>query len=116
MGDHGCRRTYQAQHCRCTPCRAANAAYVAHLRRQHLQGHPPLGTLVPAGEARRFVRQLEAEGIPEPAIAATLGLASPRLRLPRTGRITLRKALKIRWVVRTRLILGADGPGAPVPS
>src|SRR6267378_3966146 len=46
---HGRRTTYQA-YCRCLPCTAANAAYVAHLRHLAAHGRQPLGILVPAGD------------------------------------------------------------------
>jgi hypothetical protein len=53
-GDHGTRTCYQAG-CACTPCRAANAAYIAHLRASYRQHRIPLGHLVSASEAVRRV-------------------------------------------------------------
>lgn len=80
MLNHGTRRTYQREHCRCTLCRAAEATYRSNLRLRKAKGQPILGMLVSAVEARRRVRQMKREGYPETRIAAMAGWRDRRAR------------------------------------
>lgn len=106
---HGTRQTYQAG-CHCCPCRAANAAYIAQLRRQHATGHTPLGAHVSGVEVRRRIQQLLIERFTRAEIARRLGLKRGRLEL-HTDRVTLRNVLKVRRLYR--LAMGGEGPNQP---
>lgn len=97
--------------CRCLPCRAANADYERHRLLAHQRGRPLLGTLVPAADAARKVRQLQIEGITKAAIARALGLKHPILQL-HTGpdaKATRRLVLKIQRFWRLKM---AEGPNS----
>lgn len=99
---HGTRRTYQHDACRCSDCRAANARYIADVRRQHASGRPPLGSKMPAKEAWQKIRDLKRERFSAHLIAQLLGLKSrcPRLH---PDVITVRNYLKVRRIHRLRL-------------
>lgn len=103
---HGTRRTYQQDRCRCVDCRAANATYIAAVRRAHALGRPPLGSKMPAKEAWAKIRDLKRERYSAHLIAQLLGLKSrcPRLH-PEV--ITVRNYLKVRRLHRLKL---ADPP------
>lgn len=109
---HGRRATYQAAHCRCEPCTAANAAYIAQLRRLRIYGRQPLGICVPAGETARRVQQLLIERVTKGQIARALGYRWPRLRVhTKPGEwVTLRTALRIKRLHRLWLGDGVDHP------
>jgi hypothetical protein len=92
---HGTRSAYQTCACRCTPCRAANAAYEAARRHRHANGLPMLGSVVSAVETWRQLRLLTTEYDTEAALATRLGLKDGRLRYGRQ-RIRLRTMLKVR--------------------
>ncbi len=96
---HGTRASYQYDGCRCVDCRASEATYRRALRALHRQGTRPLGTVVSPVEARRRVRQLQAEHVTAPQIAAQLGLKHHSPRLHPDG-ITLRKLITIRLLQR----------------
>jgi hypothetical protein len=96
---HGTRGTYKAG-CRCTPCRAANAAYWSAWRAQRLTGRAPLGSLVSAVEAQRLIRQLLGERFAKTTLARALGQASHLRRLQTAELITLRTALRVRRFYR----------------
>jgi hypothetical protein len=104
---HGTRACYQAG-CRRLECRVANAEYQVRYRRTWARGRPPLGSLVRASEARRRVRQLQAEHFTKADLARRLGVR--RLRLGGDV-ITLRRALGIRRLYFQLLIAGLDGQG-----
>src|SRR4051812_26602738 len=70
---HGTRAKYQAG-CPCSPCKRAEAAYRAALRRQHLEGKKPLGTLVSAKQIHKHIKSLRVEGFSLAEIARRLGL------------------------------------------
>jgi hypothetical protein len=95
---HGQRRTYQ-DGCSCTPCRAAEAAYRADLRRRRVLGRTPLGAHISAVEAWRKIRAMKREGYRLAELAAYLGLKS---RIPRLqpDRITVRNHVKVRRLYR----------------
>lgn len=99
---HGTRRMYQRGNCRCTPCRAANAAYLSAYRLRKATGRPLLGAKVSAAPAVRMVKALAVEGFTEAEVAYNLGLPDGRLRW-HTTRITVRNLLKLRRFVRLRL-------------
>lgn len=98
---HGQRSTYQAG-CACTPCRAAEAAYRAALRRRQGRGLPPLGSLVPASDTWQRIRAFQREGLSKAALAHALGLKSRELSL-HPVRVRLRTALKVRRLYRQML-------------
>lgn len=108
---HGTRKAYQAG-CLCLLCRAAEASYRANLRAQHLHQRPPLGTLVPAAEAYRRLRQLKAEGFSRARLATELGLKTPRFRW-HPDRITVRTLLKVRRLARRYLSDVQEDPDRP---
>lgn len=109
---HGDRRTYQAgctsgpDGTPCTPCRAANAAYISQLRQRHAMGKPILGALVPALETWRLLRQLKPECLPQTygAIALLLGYGYPMLQFGRQ-RIRERTRRRVQRLCRERLAL-----------
>ena len=98
---HGTRARYKT-HCPCTPCRAAEAAYRAQLRRLRVHGRQPLGILVSAAATWRQLRALESEGISRRMIADTLGLARPRIdwACGPGARMRLRTVLRVRAIWR----------------
>lgn len=107
---HGTRTCYQAG-CKCTPCRAAEAAYRASLRTRHAKGLPILGALVSPVEARRRIRQLKGEGYPETRIASMAGWRDGRSRhvqLKDVPRIRLFTLLRIRRVAVFAMLEGVD--------
>ena len=71
---HGTYIKYVVERCRCDPCRAANSDY--ETRRQHAMRRPDEIWLpyVPAGPARRHVRQLMAAGVGLKQIAKVSGV------------------------------------------
>jgi glycine/D-amino acid oxidase-like deaminating enzyme len=98
---HGQRATYQ-HGCRCLLCRAAEATYRRQLRRLKAHGKQPLGALISAAEARRRIRQLQAEHVTKAAIARLLGHAHPILQLDRPA-VTVRTHLRLRRIARLLL-------------
>lgn len=103
--DHGTRSRYQAG-CRCTPCRAANAVYMAQLRGRKGAGLPPLGSLVSAKEAGAHVRALLVEQYRRRDILDRTGLERHILpKLNATAKCRLKTLLLLR---RTYRILIAD--------
>lgn len=70
---------------------------------------PALGTLVPAVEARRKVRQLLLERVTRAQMARAAGYQTPRLQLGRRA-VTLRTALRIRALHRRWMgVAAAEG-------
>jgi len=78
---HGRRRTYQ-RGCRCTPCRAANAAYVQAGRLGTRKPRPPL---VSAKDAKAHLKHLQAQGVGHRQAARLCGLSSRLIREVRSG-------------------------------
>lgn len=107
MREHGTRKTYQREHCRCTLCRAANAAYIADLRAKHLKGKPILGALVSPVEARRRVRQLKLEEYPIARVERMGGWSPRTLQLDRQEQVRLSTLLRIRRVASFAMLEGA---------
>lgn len=77
---HGTRARYQRHHCRCLPCRAAEAAYRSGLRRRHLLGLPILGQLVDAEPSRRMLRVIRGEYFGKQQTIRAFGYAQPYLQ------------------------------------
>jgi hypothetical protein len=107
---HGTIACYKRAGCRCTPCKAANAAYQAALRRRKLEGRPILGSHVDAKPAWRWIAALRVERYTNSRIAQLLGLKAPELQL-HTERITLKNLLKVHRLYR--LLVREDGPSLP---
>lgn len=105
---HGTRRAYQ-RGCDCLPCKAANASYMAQVRRQHAKGQTPLGAHVSAVETRQLINRMLLERFTRGQIARLLGLKRPRLEL-HTDVITFRNALKVRRLYRLRVNGDSDRP------
>lgn len=78
--NHGTRSYYQQAGCRCLPCRAAEAAYRAGLRRRHLKGLPILGELVDAEPSKRMLRVIRGEYFGKHATILAFGYAQPYLQ------------------------------------
>jgi len=95
---HGTRACYK-HGCHCLLCRAANAQYIAEYRKDRAHGRRRLCSLISAKEARKRVRQLQAEGV---LVAQQLGLKHPSVRL-QTDRVTWKKWLKIKALWRRYL-------------
>lgn len=72
---HGTRVKYVIDKCRCEPCRLANRA--AENARRHAMSRPDEVWLpyVPAGRARRHVRELMTQGVGPKSIAKLSGVA-----------------------------------------
>lgn len=105
---HGDRRGYW-NGCRCTPCRAANAAYQATYQHRRRHGFPILGALVNAVETWRQLRLLTKEYDTEAALAERLGIRSGRLRYGRRT-IRLSTARRIRQQYQRDILDGLDSP------
>jgi hypothetical protein len=101
---HGRRSKYQAG-CRCPLCGRAEAAYRAALRRQHLEGKRPLGTLVSAKQLHKHIKSLRVEGFSLAEIARRLGLPCQRLNLD-NDRTRLERFLEIRALYRKIMLEG----------
>lgn len=102
--DHGTRATYK-KGCHCLPCRAANAAYIANLRRRHQRGLPILGAYVPAHETWRQLRLLTTEYETEAMLAQRLGHKTGRLQYGRK-RVRLFTAVKVARQYRLDILAG----------
>ena len=102
---HGTRKTYQAG-CQCTPCRAAEASYRAHIRRLHATKRPPLRSLISPVRARQIIDRLRIEHLKQAQIARALGLKNRSLRL-HPDAITVAKYLRLKLFARRLL---ADDP------
>jgi hypothetical protein len=110
--DHGTRARYQLG-CRCLPCRASNACYIAQLRGRKARGLPLLGALISPVEARRRIRQLKLEGYTETRIAQMVGWRDRHLQCTAHARIRLRTLLRIRRVAAFAMLEGVDLPPLP---
>ncbi len=96
--NHGTRGRYQNTGCRCLPCRAANATYIARYRSLRSAGKRPLGATIEPDAAMRLLEHLYREGIRRKVIAHGLGLRSHALRVH--AKITIRKHLQIQRLHR----------------
>jgi len=92
---HGTRSRYTAG-CLCTPCRAANAQYVADLRHRRRIGQVIFGARRDATDAQRWLTQLHRDGFTSTRLAHELGLHGPQVKVHPT--ITVRKHLRIQRV------------------
>jgi hypothetical protein len=90
---HGTRAHYRGG-CRCTCCRAANAAYISHYRRRRAAGRPLLGSRIPAHRTHILMRALRAE-MARGQLDGRLGWGGHYARIQRSPTITLRTALKV---------------------
>jgi chorismate-pyruvate lyase len=99
---HGTRATYKRFHCRCLPCKAAEAAYRQALRRLQAQGTRPLGSLIDAATTRQLVKGMRIEGFTFAEIARRLGVKCQRFRLY-TDQVTQRKYLQVRRLYRQQV-------------
>lgn len=95
---HGTRACYQRAGCHCTPCRAAEAAYRAALRRLQATGKRPLGSLMDAATVRALVKGMRIEKFTFAEIARRLGVKCQRFQLQ--DRVTIRRYLAVRRVYR----------------
>jgi hypothetical protein len=100
---HGTRVRYR-RGCRCTACRAANAAYWTDWRKGKRGGRVPLGALISAAEAHRIIKVLRAEFLTRQRLAEALGRHHDLARLTHQQMITVRTLLKVRRVYRTRML------------
>lgn len=107
LSKHGTRRRYKG--CRCRTCRAAEATYRSALRLRQASGKATLGATVTAAvEARRIIRSLKAEGFSKSVIARdACGKRDRHLRLPSSGKLTLRRLLELRRFARLKLSIDA---------
>lgn len=106
---HGTRRSYQ-QGCLCLLCRAAEASYRATLRRQHATGRLPFGTLVPATDTAKRIRQLLIERMTKADLTRQLGLQDRAFRVhTEPGQwIRLRTVLRIARIYRLAMAENID--------
>lgn len=107
---HGTRATYQSG-CGCLPCKAANSAYVQHLREQARKGIPPLGATTSAIETWRMIRALRVDGVKKQDVAKALGLKRPILEWHHDV-IKIRTQLRVRRLYRMLMLEGPDQPNA----
>jgi hypothetical protein len=116
MTTHGHRISYRTG-CRCTPCRAANAAYWRAWRATVQTGRPRLGARVSAVEAQRLIRLLliewRASRAAKTLLSQALGLRHNLHRLTQQDRVTLRTELRIRQFYRWRMLADPDRRRAP---
>lgn len=110
---HGTRRTYQRDGCRCTPCRAANAAYWRSWHQAKVSGRPLLGARISAVEAHRLIKVIRAEWETREALAKALGRHHDLARLTQQRTISLRMLLKIRRLYRRFMVEPLLDTGAP---
>jgi hypothetical protein len=75
---HGTRVAYVRDRCRCTACRAANAAASARARKSRVLGHP--GDLVDAAAVRFRLHRMREAGVGIQRIAALSGIAPSHIR------------------------------------
>lgn len=99
---HGTRARY-LRRCRCTPCRAANAAYLAAWRTHRASGRALLGARMSALEAQHLIRLMLRERWTKHQLAKELGLGRNLARLTHQDMIRLRTALKVRRFYRLRV-------------
>lgn len=98
---HGTRHQYR-RGCKCLPCRAANAQYVAGYREDRRAGKMRLGARVSPQEARKRVEQMLIERV---KVWEALGITRERQdRRLCPKAITIRKLLKIRRLYRLTML------------
>lgn len=111
---HGTRAIYRAG-CRCSHCRAANAAYWQSWHLATLKGRPLLGARVSAVEAHRLLKIMRAEWLTKRRLAVALGIRFKDLaRLSHRHTISVRMLLKIRRLYRRFMLEGDPATGRPV--
>lgn len=105
---HGTRACYQRQHCDCSPCKAAEAAYRTALRLRKAKGLPILGAYLSASEAWARVRVLTQEGFNRKQIS---GWHEDRaVRFTATSRVRLFTLKRLRDTCQRYLIDDAELP------
>lgn len=107
---HGTRAAYQAG-CQCLPCRAANAAYIGHLRGLQRRGKSALGQYVSAKATQQRIQQLLQERFTKGEIARCLGLKRRILEV-HPDVVRVKTALRIRLLWRERMT--GEGPDQPL--
>lgn len=107
---HGTRATYQATGCRCTPCRAANAAYEAAYRDRKRRGLPMLGSVVSAVETWRQLRLLTTEYESKRALSERLGCRNQHLQY--SARVTRRTAARVYRLYQLDILAGLPNQSA----
>lgn len=93
---HGDRKAYMMDRCRCTPCRAANTAYQNRRARAQAYGRPTTD-LVDAAPARAHVLELMKAGMGWKVVAARAGVAQgvvSALLYGKTGRAAAPKRIR----------------------
>jgi hypothetical protein len=111
---HGSRSTYQLHACRCTPCRAANARYIADLRDRHRRGLPILGSMVNSWRMRQMLQRLvQQEGYTKPELEQALGWQGNYAKFYAARRVTLRIAVRVRKYYRVHVLDQPDDPALP---
>lgn len=105
---HGTRAQYR-RGCHCTPCRAANAAYMGHYRRRKAQGRQLLGSRIPAAKTHIVMRALRAEMSRRQLCLRVGWYANNYARIQHAAWITLRTALKVQREARRAAIVDDSG-------
>lgn len=99
---HGQRRTYRCG-CRCTLCRAANAARSARQYRAAKIDAPMLGARVPAARTHILMRVLRCEGFTHGDVAKLLGWHGNYARIYHARTVTLRTQRQIERLIQERV-------------
>ena len=104
--EHGDRLRYAAG-CRCSQCRAANAAY--ERGRAEARAAGDWNGTVPAEKARAWMAHLSAQGVGRRAIAEASDVAHSILNAIRGGRKTRIRALTERRILAVSVDMALDG-------
>lgn len=99
---HGTRARYKL-HCRCTPCKAAEASYRAALRQRHAKGAQLLGRRVPASPAWKIIDHLLRENFTLGQIARLIGCKRPILEINRET-VEIRTLARLQRLYRLRYL------------
>ena len=102
---HGERVSYQ-RGCRCTRCKAANAAYVQAFRLARAEGRRLMGARVPAQRTHIAMKLLRIEGFTHKAVDDILGRTRHYARVRRSKVVTLRTELRTLRLYRERCLDG----------
>lgn len=98
---HGTRQYYRSRRCRCTPCRAANAAYESSRRVQQ----PNTAEVVDARESSLHLTRLRGQGVGYRQAARLAGLSDTLVSDVRAGRLTHILASTAQRILAVRAIL-----------
>lgn len=105
---HGTRARYQRGACRCTRCRAANAAYWLAWYHAKQDGKPLLGTRINAARTHILMKVIRSEAISNGDLDDALDWWGNYARVRKAKRITLRTALKVARFYRLQVALPFD--------